>query len=332
MPEPVVIVLTPVKNEEWILEQFLTVTSFFADSIIIADQNSTDLSKMICNNFPKVQVIENKAKEFNEAERQGLLIEAARNFFPDNKRILLALDADELLSSNCLYQNETWARIKSLEPGTTLYFEKPDILPGITECVRYPDNYFVIGYIDDGLKHESKVIHSKRVPEHNDKSPVRIEDIKVLHFAHSRKNIQSSKLRYYSVIENIKRTNPVYLRRKMYPCRYDESFFYSKRDFEKIPDEWLLGWQQKGIDLKNFNDPEYSWYDFEVLRLFNQWGSRRFYLDNIWCFDWEGCREVALLMNKEAPTEKIKYPGLLDKLEGSVIDNLYKLYKRFNRK
>ena len=41
---PKIIVVTPIKNEDWILDRFLSVTSQFADLIIIADQNSTDKS------------------------------------------------------------------------------------------------------------------------------------------------------------------------------------------------------------------------------------------------------------------------------------------------
>jgi len=33
-----IVVVTPVRNEAWILERFLSVTSRFADHIIIADQ------------------------------------------------------------------------------------------------------------------------------------------------------------------------------------------------------------------------------------------------------------------------------------------------------
>ena len=152
MPDPKIIVLTPVKNEEWILEEFLNITSLFADYIIVADQNSTDKSRAICSKFSKVHLIDNNNNEYNEAERQNLLIETARILFPDNKRVLLALDADELFSANSLKCNRIWERIMSLDLGTTLYFEKPDILPGVTKCVRYQDNYFAIGYIDDRSK------------------------------------------------------------------------------------------------------------------------------------------------------------------------------------
>jgi glycosyltransferase involved in cell wall biosynthesis len=63
---PKIVVLTPIKNEEWILERFLSVTSQFADLIIIADQNSTDSSRNICQKYPKVKLIENKSDQYDE--------------------------------------------------------------------------------------------------------------------------------------------------------------------------------------------------------------------------------------------------------------------------
>src|SRR5437773_12541499 len=54
-----VVVVTPVRNEAWILERFLSVTSRFADHIIVADQRSSDDSRAICSRYGKVTVIDN---------------------------------------------------------------------------------------------------------------------------------------------------------------------------------------------------------------------------------------------------------------------------------
>ncbi len=327
MADPKLIVLTPVKNEDWILGQFLEITSLFADDIIVADQNSTDASRDICHKFPKVHLINNNSIEFNEAERQSLLIETARELFPHNKRILLALDADEIFSASSLYQTDAWEKIKSLEEGTTLYFEKPDVLPGTTECVRYRDNYFALGYIDDRVKHSPVPIHSKRIPGNSKQRAVWINNIKILHFAHARKNVQSSKLRYYSALENIKKINPVYLRRRLYSCFYNESKFYHNRKFEEIPAEWIDHWNDAGINIRNFSDPLFSWYDFEVLSFFRQFGSKKFHLDDIWHFDWESCRQEAMKANKDFSTLNIEYPGFLKKTAVRLIDKSYALYR-----
>ena len=60
-----IVVITPVKNEDWIIEIFLKVTSTFADLIIIADQYSSDASREIAASFKKVVLIENDILNWN---------------------------------------------------------------------------------------------------------------------------------------------------------------------------------------------------------------------------------------------------------------------------
>ena len=62
---PQLIVLTPVRNEAWVLRAFLTATSLWADKIIIADQMSTDGSREICKEFPKVILLDNYGKRLS---------------------------------------------------------------------------------------------------------------------------------------------------------------------------------------------------------------------------------------------------------------------------
>lgn len=329
MGDTKIIILTPVKNEEWILEQFLSSVSLFADCIIVADQFSTDQSREICRKFDKVTLIDNKSEKYDEASRQHLLIEAARQQFPEARRIFFCLDADELFSADSLTYTETWDKIKALPQGTSIYIEKPDVLYGIKRSVRWKDNYFAIGYVDDGLTHKATTIHSKRIPENPAGDNVYIDNIKILHFAHSRRNVQSAKLRYYSVIENINQSKPFYLRRFAYPCFYDEKKNYPAESIEPMPDKWLARYDELGINLRQLPDPEFSWHDFEILRFFKKYGYSKFYLENIWDFDWEKARQYALASNVEnIPQSKINTPGFLWQLLGNITDLLYSLYRK----
>ena len=54
MSTPIHIVMTPVRNEAWVLRAFLETTSLWADYIIIADQMSTDDSREMAKEYPKV--------------------------------------------------------------------------------------------------------------------------------------------------------------------------------------------------------------------------------------------------------------------------------------
>ena len=88
------IVLIPIKNEEWILEQTLKNISSMVDFIIIADQRSTDRSLEICKQFPKVKVINNSFESHSNKIR-WLLLDEARKI--DGNNLIICLDADELL-------------------------------------------------------------------------------------------------------------------------------------------------------------------------------------------------------------------------------------------
>jgi hypothetical protein len=77
-----IIGVTQVKNEEWILDRFLSVTSGFADHIIVTDQQSTDGSRSICTPFTKVHLISNDSPIYDEAHRQKLLLTEARRMSP----------------------------------------------------------------------------------------------------------------------------------------------------------------------------------------------------------------------------------------------------------
>src|SRR5271156_6551480 len=107
-PRLSVVVLTPVRNEAWILPRFLEVTGRIADRIIILDQNSTDGSIELCRAHPKVELLQNPSRKYDEAERQRILIEAARRLVP-MPRILLALDADEIIAADAP-ETDDWKR------------------------------------------------------------------------------------------------------------------------------------------------------------------------------------------------------------------------------
>lgn len=324
-----IIVLTPIKNEDWVLENFLTIASKVADNIIIADQESEDNSRNICLKFPKVILIKNKSHIYDEAERQILLINTARQLFQNDKRIFFCLDADEIFSHNSLKTKDEWEKIKEQKIGTAIYVEKPDILAGLKECVRWKNNYFPIGFVDDGRNHIPSKIHSMRIPPHLEDEKLYLSEIKILHLAHARKNVQSSKLRYYSVIENIQQTKPVYLRRFAYPCFYDAWKVYPTNAIEPIPESWLHNWTIEGIDWNELPDPEIGWHDFAVLAYFEKYGTKKFYFENIWEVDWEAVRQVAIMNSKLVSHNKIKKPKLVYLCIGKTIDFFYRVYRFF---
>ncbi|MEA5575260.1 glycosyltransferase family 2 protein [Anabaena sp. UHCC 0451] len=319
---PKIVVITPVKNEAWILDRFLSVTSQFADYIIIADQNSTDGSQSICKKYPKVILIENKSEKFNEADRQLLLIQTARDLVQEPK-ILLALDADEILAANAT-KTASWQKMLEAKPGTILFFEKPDLFVTTHQCLR-TGILTPLGYVDDGAEHQPQKIHSVRIPIPEYATRLHIHDIKVLHYAVTRLDAHASKLRMYTVLENVLGVSNAISRRSRYSSKPD---YLSLGKVGTAPDEWFANWEELGIDMHTIIKQKYYYYDFEVLRNFHKYGWRRFWMEDIWKYDWEACRQYAKSQGiSDIPDYKIPKNSPIGEL---LLDTITKLYIYIN--
>ena len=291
MSEPSrIVVVTPVRNEAWILDRFLSVASRVADRIIVADQRSTDESRAICLRYPKCTVIDNPTDEFNEGERQRLLIHHARALVP-SPRIILALDADEILAADAV-QASGWRSMLGAAPGTIVCVDRVDLYETPDRCMRH-DRLTPLGYVDDGVEHAARDMHSVRVPIPDHAPRLLLSDVTVLHYATLRPGALASKLRWYSVLENVRGTCPWVFKRRL---RYSHAMHVNFTGAGRIvssPAAWFRRWEEAGIDMRTVHDDLYHWYDVEVLRYFRAYGTRTFWLDDIWDFDWEACRQDA---------------------------------------
>jgi glycosyltransferase involved in cell wall biosynthesis len=300
---PAVVVLTPVKNEAWILDRFLSVSSAFADRIIVLDQGSTDGSTDICARYEKVHLIHNPDRTYDEAARQRRLIETARELIR-GPRILLALDSDEILAGDALTTDD-WSRMMTARPGTVLYFEKPELFQSPHNAIRYKEPW-PLGYVDDGCEHRATKIHSIRIPQPQYATQLRLLEIKILHYALTRPEAQRAKMRYYSVVENMNMVAPFYARRRRYSKSRD---FVRAGTLEASPAAWFEAWQSMGIDMFTIERPEFYWQDFEVLRFIGRQGSTRFWLDDIWDLDWETVRQRGVALGyPDMPSFKVTSP------------------------
>lgn len=278
MNKPKIICLTPVKNEAWILNRFLKCTSTWADHIIIADQNSTDGSREIALSFPKVILIENPSPDFNEAERQQLLVLAARKI--PGKRILITLDADEILSGN-FHNSCEWITILNSPIGTVFQFQWINLLPDMTSC-WIPDIKFHWGFVDDGLTlNEDNVIHNTRIPIPDKPTKVCLHDIKVIHYQYTDWKRMLSKHRWYQCLERIH-----------YPTKSSIDIFRQYSHMHAIPsnqktslqNKWFFYYENQGIDMTSTHiDSEY-WWDKEVIKLITQNSTPKF--DNLFIWDY----------------------------------------------
>ncbi|HVE71580.1 MAG TPA: glycosyltransferase family 2 protein [Thermoanaerobaculia bacterium] len=278
---PAIVVLTPLRNDAWILRRFLEVTSLFADRIIIADQGSTDGGLEICAEFEKVTVIDNSASGYDEGARQELLIRTARELVP-MPRILIALDADEILTANAM-SARGWQAILAAQPGTVLFFERPNLYLSPFTCERRPLD-FPGGFVDDDVaEHRARRIHSPRLPLPPGAPHLTLGDVKFLNYALVRPEAQKAKFRMYAALENVMGTRTLWQRRRHY---WSRKVLRASGPLEPTPREWFESWESRGIDMTTIHDTQPYWQDNATLDLLLEHGSRRFWYDDIWQKDW----------------------------------------------
>lgn len=279
-----IIVVTPIKNEEWILDTFLKITLQFADHVLLADQYSTDNSVAIAKTFKNVDVIINDSKEYDEAYRQKLLINTARELYGEGN-VILAIDSDELLNFDALKSSE-WETIKNSEPGTVLYFEKPTYLENTDTVIRYNSSGgWPLGFVDDNSEHNARHIHSTRIPVKKDSPKLFLKDIKFLHCNLLSLKRQRSKIRYYCLIEAEANTKKWYQR----VWQYNKDYDYAKEGngLDKGDKQWVEGWVNQGIAIVPEQEEPYYWYDLEALkRIDNASSPYKFWKEDVWDVNW----------------------------------------------
>ncbi len=252
--KPVIICLTPVRNEAWILDTFLRCTSLWADYIIVADQHSNDGSREIATKYEKVILIENNSEEYNEPERQRLLIYAARKI--KGKRLLITLDADEIFAGNFL-ETEEWSTMLNSEEGTVFGFHWINLLPS---CKKFwkSEGYFPWAIMDDNSNHRGEEIHSPRVPVKDWSSIVRLQQINVLHYQYTDWQRMESKHRYYQCLERLKfpQKSAITIFRM-----YNHMYSIFKNRLENSRDEWFSFYEEKGIMIRNIKPIFITWFN-----------------------------------------------------------------------
>lgn len=202
---PTIIVVTPVRNEAWVLDAFLTCASSWADIIILADQHSTDGSREIASKYNKVVLVDNNAQEMNQATARLLLFNEVDKIEGD--KIVFALDADEFLTKD-FEKTEGWKRILASKSNELFCFKWMNLY-GDYKTVVSEGNFMEwachftegTGIADLYRRCEERSIHEMRVPclPTDEVSYVEIADIKFIHLARLNLVRQKNKEDFYQV-------------------------------------------------------------------------------------------------------------------------------------
>lgn len=248
MNRPQLIVLTPVLNEAWVLKAFLTATSLWADRIIIADQMSTDGSRELYKQYPKVTVVDNPREKMHQAATRRLLFEEAKKIEGD--KILFALDADEFLSGN-FTETEGWKTILNSEPGDVFEFRWMNLSADASKYSTWQPYYWAAhldeellkGTFPDNFIHEWRLPWPKKVNHEHV-----IEDISFIHFARVNVARQRNKERFYQIsqVTPLEKFSGVKLYRQYHP-RLIETLYDMQKDAYTY-------YEAKGVDVPGLID------------------------------------------------------------------------------
>lgn len=281
MNTPLLIVMTPVRNEAWVLHAFLKTTSLWADYIIIADQMSTDGSREIYPQYEKVILVDNPREEMHQARTRQLLFEAAKKIEGD--KILFALDADEFLSGDFV-NTHGWKTIINSEPGDVFSFRWMNLLPDITTYTSFDPYYWAVHINEETFNGEfpDNYIHEWRLPWPNKvNKEFIIEDISFIHLARVNVKRQNNKEIFYQVSTAFK--DDKYSGIKLFR-HYQTYHPIEENDVLKVPTDAFLYYEKNDLDVLkeiDLNDVGQHYIDC-VLRAFDERGIKYFAKLDVW--------------------------------------------------
>jgi glycosyltransferase involved in cell wall biosynthesis len=277
-PARTLVCLTPVRNEAWILERFLRAASSWADLIVVLDQGSSDGSLEIAERFPKVALTKYPQATFDEPARRAMLVELGRAAAP-GPRILVSLDADEVIAADAWRQQEMRAFLAS-EPGTVGRMRWINVLPDEPRA-WIPPSLTDFMFIDDGSPFRGEPMHGPRLPGYDQRKWVDLVGPKVLHLQYLDWQRMRAKQRWYQALERIEypRKRPIQIYRQ-----YHHMDAIDAAERHSLADEWFAGYDRDELLAV---EPQAAYpTDARVIELVAQCGAARFRRVELWDGGW----------------------------------------------
>lgn len=278
------IVLIPVKNEEWILDQTLKNTAPYVDMVIVADQDSTDRTVEICKQFPNVKVIRNTFQGGHSNKVRWLLLDEARK--SEGDKLIICIDADEMISPKGIEEMKKIISEKRAEKGDVFKLRWIQLWKSMREYREegfwtngWANDLKNIAFIDNEKINEYRkefVIndHTSRVPDTNIGKEITVS-YPLLHFHFVAWERTQLKQAWYSCSEliegsrNAKQINNTY-----------RGTLISK-NAKIIPTEkwWYDG---LAVDEQKLMNVRENWHLKEIISWFDKYGIKFFEPLQIW--------------------------------------------------
>ncbi len=262
MQNPKVICLMPVKNEIAVLPITLNILTQYCDVIIISDQMSTDGSKELYKNFPKVTVIDNPREGHSNQVRWDLL-KKARQYGEGN--LILCLDADEYIPVNMFrkFLNE-----HDFKVGDSFRFPWIQLwksLKHYNSTGVWYKNYQRAAWVDDGItNYDTEVIindHVSRIPQGFLTTCVKVDSTPIIHLQWTFWEKTQYKQALYRCSELVKDPK----RYISINSSYAHSLECAIRKLSTTPEEWIIDYKSQHPSI----EPLDSWHKQEIYNLFD---------------------------------------------------------------
>jgi glycosyltransferase involved in cell wall biosynthesis len=269
----------PIKNESWILVNFIECALTWADFVIVGDHCSSDDSANIVRQYAQkyntVKIIPIPDRAYEDIRRKVLIDEARK--IP-GRRLIFSIDADEMISANWTASSE-WDLMLNAAPGTRFHFDWIELWPGLKQCCIFG---MTAAFVDDDTEYHGVKIHSPRIPATTG-TTVELKDIKLLHYVLIEPARMFSRHRWYKCYEYVE------IGEKPWDiCVSYQDTQIKTYDRPVVParEEWLkYEWLDKYKSGEETGNQCY-WWDQEILDYFNTYGVQKFSKLNIWDVDW----------------------------------------------
>jgi FkbM family methyltransferase len=274
--KPKIVGLVAARNEEHNIGQCLRLLSRFTDAIVYLDDCSTDGSvkvvQALAGQCGVERILTKEQWLRDEPGDRNSMLQAGREIGGTH---FIVLDADEIFTSNFLFQNTLRQRILSLKPGDQLWLNWICLWRSVTQYRQdksvWTNNYKPFVFCDDGrCAYTSEFIHTPRVPQNLTGSRIQIKGYEygVLHFQFVNWRNLLLKQAWYRCLERIREPQKSVIEiNKRYAPSKDETnihlapsspqWFRHYSDFDAAvfdePDTWrakqIYGWfKEYGID------------------------------------------------------------------------------------